>query len=83
MPTYDYECTACGHVFEAFHGINATPEINCEKCNDKKTEKRLSAGTGIIYKGTGFYTTDYKKKDEQKCQNSGCNSTSCPASSSN
>jgi len=60
MPTYDYECTKCGYTFEAFHGMNAKSVEKCPKCG-KKVKRLISSGSGIIFKGTGFYATDYRK----------------------
>jgi len=62
MPTYDYKCVKCEHKFERFHGMNETPKITCPVCG-AKTEKLIGAGIGIIFKGSGFYETDYKRKD--------------------
>jgi len=62
MPTYEYECNKCGVVFEAFQKITAPPLTKCRECNAKGTVKRLvSAGVGLIFKGSGFYVTDYKR----------------------
>ncbi len=61
MPTYEYECTNCGHKFEKIQGINDEPLKTCIKCNEKSL-KKLFHTSGIIFKGSGFYTTDYKKK---------------------
>ena len=62
MPTYDYTCSACGNMFERFESITAAPNKACPKCGKKKAERQISAGGGFIFKGTGFYLTDYKKK---------------------
>ena len=62
MPTYDYECTKCGHTFEVFHAVNSSPRKRCPRC-EGKIKKLISAGSGLIFKGSGFYITDYKKKD--------------------
>lgn len=61
MPTYEYTCAACGHDFERFESITAKPNKLCPKCNKKKAERRISAGGGFLFKGSGFYITDYKK----------------------
>ena len=61
MPTYEYSCTACGHEFERFESITAAPDKRCPKCKKKKGERRISGGGGFLFKGTGFYVTDYKK----------------------
>ena len=60
MPTYEYECRKCGHVFEKFQAITAAPVKTCPKCKGK-VARLLSGGAGIIFKGSGFYQTDYKK----------------------
>jgi putative FmdB family regulatory protein len=64
MPTYDYKCLDCGHLFEKFQRITEEPLTNCPKCNG--TVKRLiGAGAGTIFKGSGFYQTDYKNKSKK------------------
>ena len=60
MPTYEYECTKCGHTFEAFQSITAEPLSSCPKCRGR-VRRLIQGGIGIIFKGSGFYTTDYKK----------------------
>ena len=64
MPTYDYECTKCGHTFEVFHDINSVSKERCPHCRGK-AQKLISGGSGLIFKGSGFYITDYKKKSSQ------------------
>jgi len=59
MPTYEYRCPK-GHEFEVFQRITSEPVAECPVCGDK-AERLLSAGTGLIFKGSGFYITDYKK----------------------
>jgi putative FmdB family regulatory protein len=66
MPTYTYGCKACGHEFDVFHGISATPKIKCESCASTKVERHIGTGGGIIFKGSGFYETDYKSKRGEK-----------------
>lgn len=61
MPTYDYCCAACGHRFERFESINDDAPKACPKCGKKKAKRQLGTGAGLIFKGSGFYTTDYKK----------------------
>lgn len=61
MPTYEYECAHCGHKFELFQNINDKPLSMCPKCA-KKVKRLIGSGSGIIFKGTGFYATDYRKK---------------------
>ena len=65
MPTYDYKCTECGFTFESFHPMSADKLKECPKC--KGLLKRLiGAGSGPIFKGTGFYQTGYKNKNTKK-----------------
>lgn len=61
MPTYDYECPHCKHVFEAFQKMTDAPLDKCPKCG-KKVKRLISSGSGLIFKGSGFYENDYKKK---------------------
>ena len=60
MPTYEYECRKCGHRFEKYQSILAEPLKTCPKCKGK-VARMLTTGAGIIFKGSGFYQTDYKK----------------------
>ncbi|MDD4118314.1 MAG: zinc ribbon domain-containing protein [Opitutae bacterium] len=60
MPTYEYECRKCGHRFEKFQAITAVPVKTCPKCRGR-VARLLSGGAGIIFRGSGFYQTDYKK----------------------
>jgi putative FmdB family regulatory protein len=60
MPTYEYVCEACGHQFEKFQSIKAEPSRLCPKCGKKKLRRLIGAGAGIIFKGSGFYCTDYR-----------------------
>ena len=83
MPTYNYICQSCQDEFTVFHGMMESPEISCAKCGGQDIKKGISAGSGFILKGSGFYNTDYKKKQpEQTCASSGCGNSSCPAASS-
>jgi putative FmdB family regulatory protein len=62
MPTYDYHCTACGHRFEEWQQISEPKLRTCPKCKKRKLERLVGAGAGLIFRGTGFYVTDYKRK---------------------
>ncbi len=66
MPTYDYKCSNCGHTFEEFHSISAEPLKVCPKCGKETLKRILGSGVGMIFKGGGFYQTDYKKSGDQK-----------------
>jgi putative FmdB family regulatory protein len=61
MPTYEYYCTSCGLEFEEFQSIASEPINICPKCKGQ-VKRRISGGTGLIFKGSGFYITDYKNK---------------------
>ena len=60
MPTYEYECLKCGYRFERFQKITENPIKTCPKCR-KLVRRLIGTGSGIIFKGAGFYATDYRK----------------------
>ncbi len=60
MPTYEYKCDACGNEFEKFQPITSEPIKKCPKCGKNKVRRLISAGGGLIFKGSGFYITDYR-----------------------
>jgi len=62
MPTYEYECQACGHAFEELQGMKDPKLTKCPKCHKNKLARLIGGGSGMIFKGSGFYETDYKKK---------------------
>ena len=62
MPTYEYECTSCNHRFDVFQSMKDDPIKICEKCSGG-VRRLFSPGGGIIFKGSGFYVNDYKKKE--------------------
>ncbi|MFA5199816.1 MAG: FmdB family zinc ribbon protein [Candidatus Omnitrophota bacterium] len=72
MPTYEYQCLSCKHKFEVLQSINEKPKARCPKCG-KKLKKLISSAAGFIFKGAGFYATDYKKHggstDNSKAKN--------------
>ena len=63
MPTYEYECRACGHTLEAFQGISEKPLVKCPRCGKRKLRRLIGAGAGLIFRGDGFYITDYRSKE--------------------
>ena len=62
MPTYDYICDACGHEFEAFESIKADPQTTCPQCQAETLRRKIGAGAAILFKGSGFYQTDYRSE---------------------
>ena len=60
MPTYDYQCGACGHTFEKFQSITASASRKCPECGRLKLRRLIGAGAGVIFHGSGFYQTDYR-----------------------
>ena len=88
MPTYEYECLKCGHKFEVFQGMTEALIKKCPICG-KAVKRLIGAGSGIIFKGSGFYATDYRSqsyKDKAKAGNvcpaskKACSSSNCPHS---
>jgi len=80
MPTYTYECCRCGEQKEIFHAVNAQPDVFCEKCGGRM-RRLIGAGAGLIFKGDGFYATDYAGKggtadSERKEDNKGASEKS-------
>jgi putative FmdB family regulatory protein len=61
VPTYDYVCAACGHAFEHFQEMSAKKLRTCPRCKKPRLERQVGTGAGLIFKGSGFYITDYKR----------------------
>lgn len=80
MPTYDYVCDACGHEFEAFESIKADPQTDCPACSKSKLRRKIGPGAAILFKGSGFYQTDYRS-DSYKQAAKADSSSKAPASS--
>ncbi len=79
MPTYEYQCKKCGHKFEAFQQITEKLLEKCPKCQGP-LKRLIGPGAGFIFKGSGFYATDYRKKEKPKpqvCESNTCKE--CPA----
>lgn len=66
MPTYEYACRACGHEFEQFQSITAEPVRVCPSCRKRKVERKIGIGGAVIFKGGGFYETDYRSESWKK-----------------
>jgi putative FmdB family regulatory protein len=62
MPTYEYVCSKCGHHFEKFQSMRDEPLRKCPKCSKAALKRLIGGGAGLIFKGSGFYITDYKNK---------------------
>jgi putative FmdB family regulatory protein len=81
MPTYEYQCNKCGHRFEVFQSMSARPVKRCPKCSGA-VKRLIGAGGGIIFKGPGFYATDYRKpappKKSEGCKKCPSGNESCP-----
>ena len=74
MPTYEYKCDACGAEFERFQPITAQPIKRCPECGKAKVRRLIGTGAGVIFKGSGFYITDYRDKsytDKAKAESGG------------
>ena len=65
MPTYKYQCAACEHTFEHFQSMTSPKKRKCPECGKLKLVRLIGPGAGIIFKGTGFYETDYKRKNNK------------------
>ena len=83
MPTYEYECQKCGHRFEEFQSMKDAPLTKCPVCKGK-VKRLIGAGAGLIFKGSGFYITDYTRskdyKDKSKSESGGAPSSPPPSS---
>ena len=78
MPTYEYECQACGHAFDELQSMTDAKLTKCPKCHKNKLSRLIGGGSGMIFKGSGFYETDYKKKSVPSAEKK---DTSKPSSS--
>lgn len=66
MPTYDYECAACGHAWEAFQPITENPKRRCPGCGRLKAKRLIGSGAAVLFKGAGFYETDYRSAEYKR-----------------
>ena len=85
MPTYEYECNDCDHAFEKFQSITAKPTKKCPVCGKRKVRRLIGAGAALIFKGSGFYITDYRSeeyKSKAKAEKSESSSSSSSSSDS-
>jgi len=65
MPTYDYVCGSCGHELEVFQSMNEPKKRKCPACGTLKLQRRIGIGAGVLFKGSGFYETDYRSSSYQ------------------
>ena len=79
MPTYDYHCDACDHEFEEFQAMLDKPLKKCPKCKKAGVKRLIGGGAGLIFKGTGFYITDYKNKKQPAEKSEGGGDKAAPA----
>jgi putative FmdB family regulatory protein len=70
MPTYEYVCNNCGYEFEQFQSMKAGPLRKCPACSKNKLKRLIGAGAGVIFKGSGFYETDYRSEGYKKAKES-------------
>src|SRR6185312_5226847 len=66
MPSYDYVCDHCKHEFEAFESIKADPQTTCPECSEPRLRRKIGPGAAILFKGSGFYQTDYRSESYKK-----------------
>ena len=66
MPTYDYICDSCAHEFEAYESIKSDPQTVCPECHKDTLRRKIGAGAAILFKGSGFYQTDYRSDSYKK-----------------
>jgi putative FmdB family regulatory protein len=78
MPTYEYRCNRCGHTFEKFQQITAEPVKRCPECGRRSVERLIGTGAGIIFKGSGFYETDYRRSGGKPPKEAAPASGECP-----
>ncbi len=81
MPTYEYKCDKCGHVFEELQSMNDEPLTKCPKCGSK-IHRLIGTGAALIFKGSGFYLTDYKKSNSSPAGGNGESKSKKPETTS-
>ena len=70
MPTYEYVCKACGHELELFQSMTDAPKRKCPKCGKNSLERKIGTGAAVLFKGSGFYQTDYRSESYKKAADS-------------
>jgi putative FmdB family regulatory protein len=79
MPTYDYVCRACGHELELFQNISEAPKRKCPACKKSRLERKIGGGAGFLFKGSGFYLTDYRSDSYKKAADADSKPAAAPA----
>jgi len=79
MPTYDYRCEACEHTLEIFQKITESPKKKCPACGKARLKRLIGGGAGFLFKGSGFYLTDYRSDSYKKSAESDSSSSSAAA----
>lgn len=82
MPTYNYICDSCKHEFEAFESIKADPQSLCPSCQQLTLRRKIGPGAAILFKGSGFYLTDYRSESYKKAAKADSDASSGQSSSS-
>ena len=82
MPTYDYKCNNCGHAFELFQSMSEGVKKKCPECKKQKLRRLFGTGAAVMFKGSGFYTTDYRSDSYKKAAEADKKSTSDSSSKS-
>jgi putative FmdB family regulatory protein len=80
MPTYEYRCNSCGHEFEEFQKMTADALTICPKCAEPTLRRKMGSGSGMIFKGSGFYVTDYRKSSSSPAAKNSNDSKPSPPS---
>lgn len=75
MPTYDYKCDNCGHSFDVYQSMKADKLTKCPSCGENTLKRLIGTGSGLIFKGSGFYLTDYKNKPSESSSSSSVSKT--------
>jgi putative FmdB family regulatory protein len=83
MPTYDYACDSCGHTFEEMQSFSETPLKKCPQCKKNKLRRLIGTGAAILFKGSGFYQTDYRSESYKSAAKADESAPAAPASSTN
>lgn len=80
MPTYDYACSRCGHRLEAFQSLSEPALVRCPSCGRDGLQRQIGTGAGILFKGSGFYETDYKRPSAPKSGDAAAKPAEAPKS---